>query len=69
MLIHRLHTFILFLVFMSIDITRFKNACKELLEASGHKVISAKAIGYEVHLQYKEAGTGDAYHVVFKPWV
>lgn len=54
---------------MKIDMIRFKNASKEFLEASGHKVTSAKIIGDVPHLQYKEVGTGDAYHVVFKPWV
>jgi hypothetical protein len=52
-----------------LDINRFKNACKEFLEASGHKVFNAKIIGNEVHLQYKEMRTGDSYHTVFKPWV
>jgi 5-methylthioribose kinase len=51
------------------DIKRFKNACIEFINASEHKVSNAKVIGDEVHLQYKEAGTGDVYHVVFKPWV
>ena len=54
---------------LQIDITRFKNACVEFINASGHKVISGKIIGDEIHLQYKEAGTGDLYHTVFKPWV
>ena len=54
---------------VQIDMTRLKEASKEFLEASGHKVTSVKVIGDEVHLQYKEAGTGDLYHTVFKPWV
>ena len=71
--IRRLHTFLLnkYLMLYSkhLDINRFKNACKEFLEASGHKVSSVKVLGDEVHLQYKENGTGDMYSTVFKPWV
>jgi hypothetical protein len=55
---------------VQIDINRFKNACVEFINASGHKVISAKVMDEcVIHLQYKEAGTGDMYYTVFKPWV
>jgi hypothetical protein len=42
----------------NIDMIRFKNVCIEFLEASGHKVTSAKIIENEIHLQYKEASQG-----------
>ena len=53
----------------NIDLNRFKNACVEFINASGHKVSSAKIIEDEVHLKYQESGTGDLYSTVFKPWV